>query len=168
MTEQLDNSEGVETLDRNAHNPMVGSEVPAGSLWANAIGTSETPKKGTIVAGDFVDDKVTHESPEVETLTRVASAATDARSSAALLDLEESGRLRTRWSEVQGQFVDAPRIAVQQADALVSEVIEQITRTLAKEHGALEGQWKRGDDVSTEDLRMALQHYRSLFNRLVV
>jgi len=38
----------------------------------------------------------------------------------------------------------------------------------ANEHGLLEGQWKQGDDVSTEDLRQALQRYRSFFNRLVV
>jgi hypothetical protein len=32
----------------------------------------------------------------------------------------------------------------------------------------LESQWNQGSDVSTEDLRKALQHYRSFFNRLVV
>jgi hypothetical protein len=40
---------------------------------------------------------------------------------------EESEHFRTRWNEIQGKFVDEPRSAVQQADALVSEVIEQIT-----------------------------------------
>ena len=80
----------------------------------------------------------------------------------------ESGRLRTRWNEIQGTFVDEPLSAVQQADALVSEMIGKITRAFADELGALESQWKQGSDVSTEDLRMALQHYRSFFKRLVV
>ena len=31
----------------------------------------------------------------------------------------------------------------------------------------METQWDRGDDVSTEDLRMALHRYRSFFNRLL-
>jgi len=64
--------------------------------------------------------------------------------------------------------VDEPRSAVQQADGLVSEVVEQITQMFASEHSSLEDQWKQGNDVSTEDLRKALQRYRAFFNRLVV
>ena len=86
----------------------------------------------------------------------------------ALLDRNVSEHFRTRWNEIQGGFVDEPRSAVQQADALVSEVVEKITQMFANEHGLLESQWKQGNDVSTEDLRKALQHYRSFFNRLVV
>ena len=85
-----------------------------------------------------------------------------------LLNPEDSEHLRTRWNEIQGWFVDDPRAAVQQADTLVSNVIDKITEMFANERGLLEGQWKQGDDVSTEDLRQALQHYRSFFNRLVV
>jgi hypothetical protein len=87
---------------------------------------------------------------------------------AALLNQEESDHFRTRWNEIQGKFVDEPRTAVQQADALVSEVVENITQMFAKEHSSLEGQWNQGNEVSTEDLRMALQRYRSFFNRLVI
>jgi len=87
---------------------------------------------------------------------------------APLLDDQVSEHFRTRWSEVQGEFVDDPRAAVQKADALVSEVVGQITRMFTDERSTLEGQWKQGSDVSTEDLRKALQHYRSFFNRLMV
>ena len=103
-----------------------------------------------------------------ETITHEAPVGTNAGSSAALLNREESEHFRTRWNEIQGKFVDEPRSAVQQADALVSEVIEQITQMFASEHSSLEGQWNQGNDVSTEDLRKALQRYRSFFNRLVV
>jgi hypothetical protein len=82
-------------------------------------------------------------------------------------DHEESEHFRALWNEVQGQFVDEPHTAVQQADALVSEVIVQITQMFNNEHTSLEGQWKQGNDVSTEDLRKALQHYHAFFNRLV-
>lgn len=99
--------------------------------------------------------------------THDASIGTAAES-AAPLETGESGRLRTRWSEIQGTFVDEPRTAVQQADVLVSDMIGRITRAFADELAALEGQWKAGTDVSTEDLRMVLQRYRSFFNRLVV
>jgi hypothetical protein len=86
----------------------------------------------------------------------------------ALLSHEESQQFRTRWNEIQGKFVDEPRTAVESADKLVEDVVEQISTMFTKEHDALVSQWKQGNDVSTEDLRKALQRYRSFFNRLVV
>ena len=88
-------------------------------------------------------------------------------SPAPLLNHEDSEQLRTRWNEIQGKFVDEPRDAVQQADALVAEVVQKIIKMFASEHSSLDGQWNQGNDVSTEDLRKALQHYRAFFNRLV-
>jgi hypothetical protein len=85
-----------------------------------------------------------------------------------LISREESEHFRTRWNEIQGKFVDEPRSAVQQADELVSEVVKKIIQMFASEHSSLDSQWNQGIDVSTEDLRKALQHYRSFFNRLVV
>ncbi len=87
---------------------------------------------------------------------------------APLLNQEDSENFRKRWIEIQGKFVDEPRDAVQQADALVSEVLKQVIQIFASEHSTLESQWNQGSNVSTEDLRKALQHYRSFFNRLVV
>jgi hypothetical protein len=87
---------------------------------------------------------------------------------APLLNHDDSENLRKRWIEIQGKFVDEPREAVQQADALVSEVLKQVIQVFASEHSTLESQWNQGSNVSTEDLRKALQHYRSFFNRLVV
>jgi hypothetical protein len=73
----------------------------------------------------------------------------------------------TRWSEIQAGFVDEPRSAVQRADALVSDVINRIGDSFGRERAQLEQQWDRGDNVSTEDLRVALQRYRSFFSRLL-
>jgi hypothetical protein len=56
---------------------------------------------------------------------------------------------------------------VEQADALVAEAIKRLAETFANERNQLEGQWDRGGDVSTEDLRQALQRYRSFFSRLL-
>lgn len=83
-----------------------------------------------------------------------------------LLSPEDSKRFRTTWTELQGKFVDEPRPAVEQADALVSEVIKELLQLFAREHTALESQWNQGSDVSTEDLRQALMRYHSFFNRL--
>lgn len=80
----------------------------------------------------------------------------------------ESEHFRMRWNDIQGKFVDEPGTAVVQADALVSEVVEKITRVYIDEHNALKSQWRDDNNVSTEDLRQTLRRYRAFFNRLVV
>jgi hypothetical protein len=84
-----------------------------------------------------------------------------------LLPADEIGGFRYRWQELQAGFVDEPQRAVVQADELVSEVMQRIDEGFANERERLEGQWGRGEDVSTEDLRVALQRYRSFFRRLL-
>jgi hypothetical protein len=79
----------------------------------------------------------------------------------------EANGFRTRWTEIQTGFVDEPRRSVEQADALVAEVIKRLANSFAEERSKLESQWGRGDDVSTEDLRVALRRYRSFFDRLL-
>ena len=76
-------------------------------------------------------------------------------------------RLRGRWETVQQQFVDEPKRAVQDADALVAETIQSLAETFSSARRALEERWSRGDDVDTEELRITLQQYRSFFNRLL-
>jgi hypothetical protein len=75
--------------------------------------------------------------------------------------------LRNRWSAVQTAFVDEPRSAVEQADGLVASAMKRLAEVFAEERSRLEQQWDRGDNVSTEDLRVALQRYRSFFQRLL-
>jgi hypothetical protein len=74
---------------------------------------------------------------------------------------------RERWTRVQTAFVDEPRRAVQDADHLVAETVKHLAETFAGERSALERQWGRGDQVSTEDLRQILRRYRSFFDRLL-
>jgi hypothetical protein len=80
---------------------------------------------------------------------------------------EEAEGLRTRWDAVQTGFVDEPRKAVVEADALVAQVIKRLSEVFADERTHLEGQWGHEDQVSTEDLRQALRKYRSFFERLL-
>jgi hypothetical protein len=56
---------------------------------------------------------------------------------------------------------------VKQADSLVAAATKRLAEMFAAERARLEGQWDRGDNVSTEDLRLALQRYRSFFGRLL-
>jgi len=72
-----------------------------------------------------------------------------------------------RWTVIQTTFVDEPRTAVEQADTLVADVIRELARVFAEERGQLEAAWAQGTDVSTEDLRQALQRYRDFFHLLL-
>ena len=84
-----------------------------------------------------------------------------------LLSTDESVDIRSTWDGIQSEFVDRPRESVEQADALVADLMRRLTEGFAKEREQLESQWSQGDDVSTEDLRVALTRYRSFFERLL-
>lgn len=84
-----------------------------------------------------------------------------------LLDTVQSSELRERWIEIQTGFVDEPRNAVEEADALVADLMRRLAESFSEERQTLESQWDRGDEVSTEDLRVALQRYRAFFDRLL-
>lgn len=79
----------------------------------------------------------------------------------------EMGEFRSRWSSIQTRFVDEPRRTVEDADKLVASVMQRLAEGFANERSGLEKQWDQGDNVSTEDLRVALQRYRSFFDRLL-
>ena len=81
--------------------------------------------------------------------------------------VDEAAGFRTRWEAIQTGFVDEPRRAVEEADALVAQVIKRLSEVFADERNNLEHQWDRGDQSSTEDLRLALRKYRSFFDRLL-
>ncbi|HEY7160885.1 MAG TPA: hypothetical protein VH815_06470 [Acidobacteriota bacterium] len=84
-----------------------------------------------------------------------------------LLPENVGSEFRSEWDRIQVSFVDEPRKAVEQADSLVAQVMQHVARTFSDERKNLEGQWSRGDNVSTEDLRIALQRYRTFFSRLL-
>ena len=74
---------------------------------------------------------------------------------------------RQHWERVQTAFVDDPRTAVKEADELVASAMKRLAESFAEQRNALERQWGRGDDVSTEELRLALRKYRAFFQRLL-
>ena len=96
-----------------------------------------------------------------------ATAMAKEPESGPLFSQEEAGNLRTKWDAIQVGFVDEPRRAVEDADSLVAMAMKRLAEQFAEERSRLEGQWGRGGDVSTEDLRVALRRYRSFFGRLL-
>jgi len=96
-----------------------------------------------------------------------AEHAADAHRPIALFSDQQVAELRGRWDQIQTAFVDEPRGSVEKADQLVADAIARLADGFARTRAELDHQWKRGDNVSTEDLRIALQRYRSFFSRLL-
>jgi hypothetical protein len=86
---------------------------------------------------------------------------------ASLLEDGELQSITTRWKDIQAEFVDEPEQAVQEADALVAELMQRLAAMFATERAELEKRWAGGHQVSTEDLRQGLRRYRSFFERLL-
>ena len=99
--------------------------------------------------------------------THSADARAETEAPTPLLPAEDVERFRADWERVQVGFVDEPRRAVQQADQLVAGLMRELAEGFAKARSSLEPEWDRGEDVSTEDLRQAFVHYRSLFDELL-
>ena len=188
--DQVNNPDNVDRTEQINNDRIANLDPLTDKVEADAALIHETPADGLLphqapVGETLPDTSPVDETTAVETWTNksapykapvpmsdttvpAAPIAEKAGSLATLLSADQSDHFRTRWNEIQSKFVDEPRDAVQQADGLVSEVVEKITEMFTNEHSSLESQWKQGNDVSTEDLRKALQHYRSFFNRLVV
>src|SRR5919202_1372265 len=96
--------------------------------------------------------------------SEVRDRAEGEEAAAPLYPEKEANDFPKRCTNIQTGFVDEPRRSVEQADALVAEVIKRLATSFAEERSKLEGQWGRVADVSTEDLRVALRRYRSFFD----
>jgi hypothetical protein len=99
--------------------------------------------------------------------TGTAAARAPEEERAALFASNESSELRARWDSIQVGFVDEPRRAVEEADALVSQTMKRLAEIFSDERQKLEQQWGRSENISTEDFRVALRRYRSFFARLL-
>ena len=86
---------------------------------------------------------------------------------APLLPNQEVDRFWSEWDAIQAKFVDDPETSVETADSLVAQVMKRLAEVFSEEREQLESQWRQGEEVSTENMRVALQRYRSFFNRLL-
>jgi hypothetical protein len=104
---------------------------------------------------------------QTQTESREETAQQEQGPDEALFDDDERSGFRSRWDEIQSGFVDEPREAVEKADALVADVVDRLTTGFSAARSSLEEQWAKGEDASTEDLRVVLTRYRSFFKRLL-
>ncbi len=116
---------------------------------------------------DLVGDQRHDEHPEpAADATTPASPEPDTLDDEPLVPDDAAVDYKTRWEAIQVGFVDDPRSAVTDADALVGDVLQNLAATFDAQHKELEGQWSDGEP-STEDLRSALRRYRDFFERLL-
>jgi hypothetical protein len=170
----LDEPEGTDSSARDIQSQPegrapTGEHGNASAQSAHAdVEPSRSPTRatqaGTSSAGA---DVATSEAQSPSAPTSPAGPDSATANGAPLLPEELSTTFRRRWEEVQTRFVDEPRGAVEDADGLVANLMQQLAQGFAQERERLEAQWGRGEDISTEDLRVALQRYRSFFQRLL-
>jgi hypothetical protein len=131
-------------------------------------------REGELTTQDLVPGSSDHSESDVgdvdreeQSSPRSTAAATQTEGFEPLLSPDETESFRSRWQAIQGAFVDEPRGAAEDADRLVAELMARLAETFSEERSRLEAAWGQGDEVSTEDLRVALQRYKSFFNRLL-
>lgn len=119
---------------------------------------------------DDIAGRSTEEEPAEPPVSAPGGAAADTTTDATelpLLDDVEADDFLARWSEVQSRFVDDPQGAVKDGDGLVAELMQALARRFSERKGDLEERWNQGGEPETEELRLALQQYRSFFQRLL-
>lgn len=127
--------------------------------------TVDEPTIGDAPVGSTAESPTTDEAvskPETD-----GSEVDESDADGPLLPRDQTEKFTSRWQEIQASFVDRPQEAVQEADALVADLMNRVTGSLSTERERLESQWAQGDEVSTEDLRVALTRYRTFFDRLL-
>jgi hypothetical protein len=142
-------------------------EMNEGLTTAALAGVGERPEAQSVVQPEV--RLVAASAVTTGTARSLGAAAAPAldESAAPLFSPDEAKDFRARWDAIQASFVDEPRQVVEQADSLVAVTMKRLAEMFAAERTRLEGQWDRGDNVSTEDLRLALRRYRSFFGRLL-
>lgn len=145
-----------------------GSDARSTEQLADAMAQPAGVDPRTEVRGRGLDEDDAAEAgtEEVDTTSAPGTDAVD-EAHEPLLPPAEMDDLRRRWDDVQFTFVDEPREAVSRADAMVGDLAQRLITSFAAEREQLESQWTSGDDVSTEELRVALRRYRSFFERLL-
>ena len=92
---------------------------------------------------------------------------------------------RERWHEIQAEFVDDPRHAVEDADRLVTDLAQAFTSSLEDRRKTLTSAWQHngshegdrgngytngngdGNGAETEQLRLTMRQYRNLVDRIL-
>src|SRR5579863_6561867 len=173
MAEAWRKDEPLTTADLAGTEKKSGAETPESVREGSDVGPDGGPRlvrseqRDAAMPGSPNRDETFSTSKDFSTGKDSVREMPNTTGSTPLLSESELTDLRGRWTDIQAGFVDEPRRSVEQADQLVASAIQKLAEGFARERAALEKQWESGKDVSTEDLRLALQRYRSFFGRLL-
>jgi hypothetical protein len=133
-------------------------------------------------------DRTVAESGDQGRAEKVLEDRVKQRKQLEIRDLEPDARNRyaESWRVIQARFVDDPRGAVREADVLVTSVMgdrgyptegfEKQAEVVSVDHSGVVENYRSAHEISTadadgrastDDLRQAMVHYRSLFNELL-
>lgn len=158
---------GAPALDEGGAGHGPADAVTGGPMGSTGTAQEDRARQG-MAQPDMAQQGPAQQSPPQQSTERAPGAPdTGTTGDIALLDAAEEQGFRQRWSDVQARFVDDPQAAVQTADALVAELMQSLARGFSEHKGRLESHWRSGGTPDTEDLRQALQRYRSFFDRLL-
>jgi len=159
-------SEGTGLDQRTAPAEPTHEEDPLAEQAHEADSPPAGLHEDPLVEEAHEEDRVVERVDEVPA-TAASGPAADQEPLTQLMGADEHAGFVARWQEIQAGFVDEPRKAVHDADALVTDLMQRLAETLASERDQLESRTGAGGDASTEDLRQGLRRYRSLFERLL-
>ena len=169
-TEHREERAASSTVAAQPSTAQTGSTVPEGEPSAvapDAVTNQAPPSAAHSEASTPRPESAIADIEAPAGMTEGSTAQTESPTQRSLFADDELAGLRARWDNVQAGFVDDPKECVHKADGLVSDVVDQLTIGFAETRSRLEEQWARGEEASTEDLRLALRRYRDFFERLL-
>ena len=167
--DRRDRMDARDTAADRPHSPIVVERVEGADRDDPAHTHAHADHVHSHPHGDISHSHGEHDEPprELHRTSDTSSGTSIREDREVLFPQEESQGYRSRWEAIQTGFVDEPRAAVEQADALVSQITSRLNEVFTRERQSLEEVWGRGDNASTEDLRIALKRYRAFFDRLL-
>jgi len=153
-----------EPSDSEPVEPEPLESEPAAPVVATADRDMRREEEGAAVAVGAVEPPAEHDGPPT------AVAPSGPRSGTVeepfeLFSISDVEGYRRRWDALQAGFVDDPPAAVQQAESLVSELMQRMADRHATLRKGLGG--GAGEEPDTETMRQTLRRYRAFFNSLV-
>jgi hypothetical protein len=148
-----------------------GEPTPAESGYAEPTRVDAEP--GMAIAGLTEPDV----EPEAESETEDAPAGSagpeelspgevPAAATMVFWEIETTDGFRDRWQQIQLRFIDSPRQAAEEAQTLVTDVIQSLNEGLHRQRGEVD-RWQAAQLDDTEELRVTVRRYRDLLDRLL-
>ncbi|MFI7605701.1 hypothetical protein ACIBTV_11315 [Micromonospora sp. NPDC049366] len=158
------------TADLHDGDGGAGSADRGGAVDAAAYGSAAPRMVDPDAAAPDADPAVAGAAGAPGSLTAAGTSrpagSTVAAEPASLFDADTAQNFRDRWRDVQLRFVDDPRAAAAEAQAMVEEAIEALSAALTAQRNTL-GAWQETGSADTEELRMAVRRYRDFLDRVL-